>query len=149
MQSSKIEQMQSQFKIQYKTKINAPVEKVWEALTKPEILKQYFFGTELITNWKVGDPIIFQGEWDGQKYQDKGVVFEYEHNKRLAYSYLSSWSGMEDKPENYLWISYEVKPEGNQTDLTIYQSNYDEERAKHSEGNWASIINEMKKIVEK
>ena len=140
--------MQTHFKIQYKTTINAPIEKVWDALTNPEIVKQYFFGTELITNWKVGEDIVFQGEWEGQKYQDKGELLEYEHNKRLAYSYLSNWSGKEDKPENYLWVCYEVKTDGINTELTIYQTNYDEERAKHSEGNWASIADEMRKIVE-
>jgi hypothetical protein len=76
-------------------------------------------------------------------------VLEYDHNKRLSYSYLSNWSGKEDKPENYLWVCYEVKQDGAQTELTIHQSNYDEERAKHSEGNWASLVDEMRKIVEK
>jgi len=28
--------------------INAPVPKVWDALIKPEIIKQYFFGTEAV-----------------------------------------------------------------------------------------------------
>ncbi len=140
--------METHHKIQYQTTINAPLEKVWEALTKSEIVKQYFFGTDLVTNWKVGEPIIFQGEWEGQKYQDKGEVLEYKHNQRLAYSYLSNWSGKEDKLENYLWVCYEVKADGENTELTIHQSNYDEERAKHSEGNWASIVNEMRKILE-
>ena len=140
--------MITRFKIQYKTTINAPVETVWEALTKPEIVKQYFFGTELLTDWKVGSPIIFQGEWEGQKYKDRGDVLEYEHNKKLSYSYFSNWSGKEDKPENYLWVCYEVKQDGATTELTIHQSNYDEERAKHSEGNWASLIAEMRKLIE-
>ncbi|GMQ25722.1 hypothetical protein Aoki45_24040 [Algoriphagus sp. oki45] len=140
--------METKHQIQYKTKINAPFEKVWAALTKPEIVKQYFFGTDIVTSWNVGEPIVFQGEWEGQKYEDKGEILEYEHNKRLAYSYLSNWSGKEDLPENYLWVCYEVTPNDNGTELTISQTNYDEERAKHSEGNWASIVDEMKKIVE-
>lgn len=140
--------METHNKIQYQTTIKATLDKVWEALTNAEIVKQYFFGTQLVTSWKVGEPIIFQGEWEGQKYQDKGIVLEYEHNKRLAYSYLSNWSGKEDLPENYLWVCYEVKPNGTETDLTIHQSNYDQERAKHSEGNWASLIDGMRKIVE-
>lgn len=140
--------MQTQFKTHFTTIINAPPEKVWEALTTPEIVKQYFFGTDLVTDWKIGGPIIFQGEWEGQKYKDKGEVLEYKHNKKLSYSYLSNWSGKEDLPENYLWISYEVKPIGTKTELTIHQSNYDEERAKHSEGNWTSVIESLKKIVE-
>ena len=140
--------MQTHFKIQYKTTIYAPIEKVWDALTNPEIVKQYFFGTELISTLKVCDDIVFQGEWEGQKYKDRGEVLEYLHNEKLAYSYLSSWSNMEDKPENYLWVCYEVKQIDNGTELTISQTNYDEERAKHSEGNWASIIDGMRKLIE-
>lgn len=140
--------MQTHFKFHYKTVINAPLEKVWDALTNPEIVKQYFFGTELLTNWEIGSDIVFQGEWEGQKYKDPGKVLEYSHNEKLAYSYLSNWSGKEDKPENYLWVCYEVKPIDNGTELTISQTNYDEERAKHSETNWASLIDGMKKIIE-
>ena len=140
--------MQTHFKIHYKTVINAPLEKVWDALTNPEIVKQYFFGTELLTNWEIGSDIVFQGEWEGQKYKDPGKVLEYSHNEKLAYSYLSNWSGKEDKPENYLWVCYEVKPIDKGTELTISQTNYDEERAKHSETNWASLIDGMKKIIE-
>ena len=111
-------------------------------------MNQYFFDTDLVTSWEIESPIYFQGEWEGQKYQDKGKVLEYEHNKRLAFSYLSNWSEKEDLSENYLWVSYEVEPDGNYTVLTIHQTNYDEERAKHSEENWASVVNEMKKIIE-
>jgi uncharacterized protein YndB with AHSA1/START domain len=140
--------MQTHFKIQYKTMVNAPIEKVWDALTNPEIVKQYLFGTEMITTWKVGDDIICKGSWEGQPYLDKGKVLEYVPNKKLAHSYLSSWSGMEDQPENYLWVCYEVQSKDEGTELIISQTNYDEERAKHSEGNWASLIDEMKKIIE-
>ncbi len=135
-------------KTHYETTIDAPLEKVWKALTDPAIVRQYFFGTDLETDWKVGSPIYFKGKWEGQEYQDKGEVLEYEHQERLAYSYLSNWSGMEDMPENYLWVCYEVKPEGEQTHLTIHQSNYDEEKAQHSNENWASVVDAMKKIVE-
>lgn len=140
--------METQFQIKYTTTLHAPVERVWQALTDPAIVKQYFFGTELVTSWEVGEPLYFQGEWDGKPYQDRGVVLEYAANKRLAFSYLSSWSGKEDLPENYLWVCYEVKPTDSGTELTILQTNYDEERAKHSEGNWASLIEEMRKVVE-
>ncbi|MFY8036896.1 MAG: SRPBCC domain-containing protein, partial [Cyclobacteriaceae bacterium] len=46
--------------------INASSQKVWTALTDPEMVKQYFFGTKLQTTWKVGDPITFSGEWEGK-----------------------------------------------------------------------------------
>lgn len=139
--------MHTDHKTHFTTTIDAPLEKVWDALTNPEIVKQYFFGTELLTDWTVGNAIIFQGEWEGQPYQDRGIVLEYMHNQKLAYSYLSNWSGLEDLPEHYLWVCYEVKQSNEGTEVTISQSNYDEERAKHSNENWAGIIGEMKKII--
>jgi uncharacterized protein YndB with AHSA1/START domain len=135
-------------KIEYTTVIAAPVEKVWEALTQPELVKQYFFGTQLITDWRVGGPISFVGEWEGQTYEDKGQILEYEPNKRLAYSYLSSWSGKEDKPENYLWVCYQTEPAGQTTRLSIHQSNYDKDKAEHSKQGSKSIIDGLKGIVE-
>ena len=132
----------------YRTTVEAPVEKVWEALTDPALVKQYFFGSDLKTDWKVNSPIQWTGEFEGTTYLDKGVVLEFVPNEKLSFSYLSSWSGMEDKPENYLWVSYAVKPSGSGTELTITQSNYDAERAKHSADNWAMVMEGMKKIVE-
>ena len=124
--------MQTNFKTNYRTIVKAPIEKVWNALTNAEIVKQYFFGSDQVTDWKVGSPIYFRGEYEGKSYEDKGIVQEYVPNKKLSFSYLSSWNALEDKPENYLLVQYEVKevPEG--TELTITQSNYDEEKAKHS-----------------
>lgn len=132
----------------YKTTINAPIQKVWEALTVPEIVKQYFFGANQQSTYKVGDPITWDGEFQGQKYLDKGEIIECEPMKKLSYSYLSSWSGKEDKPENYLLVKYNLSAIENETELTITFSSYDEELAKHSEGNWASVIDGLKKIVE-
>jgi uncharacterized protein YndB with AHSA1/START domain len=132
----------------YKTVIKAPIEKVWDALINPELVEQYFFGSKQETDWKVGSKILWSGAYEGTSYVDKGVVLEFLPNKKLSYAYLSSWSGLEDKPENYLMVSYEVKPIETGTELIITQSNYDEEKAKHSTENWAAVINGLKKLIE-
>ncbi|MBT1704060.1 SRPBCC family protein [Chryseosolibacter indicus] len=140
--------MQTNHQSKYQTTIKASVEKVWEALINPEMVRQYFFGSNQETTWEVGSPLRWTGEYEGQTYVDKGVVQEFIPNKRISYSYLSSWSGLEDKPENYLLVSYEVKPTETGTELTIVQSNYNEEKAKHSAENWAVVIDGLKKLVE-
>jgi uncharacterized protein YndB with AHSA1/START domain len=48
--------------------------KVWNALTDPEQIKKYFFGTETVSDWKVGSPITFSGVWEGKPYIDKGTI---------------------------------------------------------------------------
>lgn len=140
--------MQTNFRSTYQTTIKAPVEKVWDALTNPEMVRQYFFGTNLQTDWKAGSPVYFKGEYEGKPYQDKGIVQEFLPNKILSFTYLSNWSDLEDKPENYLLVIYEVKQVNDGTELTITQSNYDEEKARHSSENWRVIIEGLKKLIE-
>ncbi len=41
--------------------IDASTAKVWDALINPEQIKKYFFGTEAISDWKVGSTLIFKG----------------------------------------------------------------------------------------
>ena len=38
--------------------IDAPVERVWDALVNPGIIKQYMFGTEVFSDWEEGSPIV-------------------------------------------------------------------------------------------
>jgi uncharacterized protein YndB with AHSA1/START domain len=112
------------------------------------MVKQYFFGSNQETDWNVGSKISWTGEYEGTPYVDKGVVLEYLPNEKLSYSYLSSWIVLEDRPENYLLVTYEVTQTENGTELTITQSNYDEEKAKHSTENWGVIIDGLKKLIE-
>jgi uncharacterized protein YndB with AHSA1/START domain len=141
--------MQTNHQSKYQTIIKAPIDQVWEALTNADIVKQYFFGSNQETDWNIGSQILWTGEYEGTTYVDKGVVLEFEPNRKLSFSYLSSWSGLEDNPENYLLVTYEVHPVENGTELIITQSNYDEEKSKHSSENWKLVIDGLKKLVEK
>ena len=130
--------------------INASASKVWEALTTPSILKQYFFGTDAVSDWKVGSPLIFKGEWQGNKYEDKGTILESVPQKLFKYSYWSSMSGMEDKPENYVDVTYALAGNNDGTTLTITQENIPDEKTKeHSEENWRKVIGDLKNLLEK
>ncbi len=129
--------------------INAPIEKVWDALTNPAIIKQYFFGTETISDWKQGSELLFKGEWEGKEYVDKGTIRQIDPPNVLKYDYISSMSDLEDIPENYANITYELSSSNGTTILNITQDNIATEEARdHSQENWAHIMNEMKKLVE-
>lgn len=137
--------------ISLKTKIDidAPAAEVWEALTDPTTIKQYFFGTDIKTDWKKDSPIVWTGEWKGKTYQDKGKVLEVDPGKYVKYSYWSSMSGTEDKPENYQNVSYTLTENNGITTLELGQDNIKSEEAKrHSEQNWQYVFGKMKELVE-
>lgn len=129
--------------------INAPTSKVWEALTKPELIKQYLFGTEVTTDWKVGSPIRYKGVWQGKPYEDKGKVLQLEPGKLIVSTFWSSLAGLPDIPENYKTVRYELSSEDRGTRLTVTQdNNSSEEEARHSEQNWKMVLDGIKRLFE-
>ena len=131
--------------------INAEPAKVWHALITPEIIKEYLFGTETITDWKVESEIIFQGEYEGHKYKDKGIVVENILHKTLSYLYWSSFSGLEDKPENYNLVTYTLNSTNNKTtQFTWTQKGFaNEDGYKHSESGMDAFLQKIKEVVER
>lgn len=130
--------------------INADSNEIWKTLTDPEIIKEYLFGTETLTDWKVGSEIIFQGEYEGKKYRDHGIILENINNSKISYSYWSGFSGLEDKPENYSVITYSLNPVNQKSvEFTWTQKGFaDEENHKHSESGMQEFIERIKNISE-
>jgi len=128
----------------------APIDKVWQGLTDPAMVKQYFFGTDLKSDWQVGSPITFSGEWEGHTYQDGGVILDIDAPKLLKYTYWSSMSGTEDKPENYSNITYDLSEKDGITALIITQDNVKDEAAMdHSDQLWKNVFDGLKTMIEK
>lgn len=132
------------------TAINAPITKVWEALTKPEIIKQYMFGTNVISDWQVGSSIVWKGEWQGKPYEDKGKILKFEKERLLQYSHFSPLSGKPDVLENYHAVTIELSGDEAQVTVTLLQdNNATEEAREHSQKNWQMMLGGLKKHLEK
>ncbi len=133
--------------------INATPSQVWEALTNPEIIKEYLFGTETITDWKVGSEIIFQGVYGENKeysYRDRGVIREFVLHQSISYTYWSGFSGLEDKPENYSLVTYTLAANNSITTFTWTQKGFaTEEGYRHSLTGMKEFLEKIKGIVER
>ena len=137
------------FLAQVAVTINASAPQVWKALTNPDLIKQYLFGTQVETDWRVGSPITYRGVWEGKSYEDKGKILQIEPNKLLVSTFWSSMGGKPDLPENYQTLRYELTAAGNATRLTIIQDNsVTQQDAEHSEQNWKMVLDGLKKLVE-
>jgi len=102
-------------------KILAPASKVWRALTEPGLVKQWQYGSDLTTTWEPGSPIVFRNEWNGQVFEQKGTVVEFKPVSRLKYSLFFPRPGIQDIPENYFFMTYELAESGGLTSLTFRQ----------------------------
>ena len=130
--------------------INASRDEVWQALTDPEMIKTYLFGSDVVTDWEIGHPIVFKGEWEGVFYEDKGTILELIPQKLIKYNYWSSMSGTEDFPENYSVITYHLSEEESGVKLAISQNGFSNQQAyDHSVENWDIVLNSIKGLLEK
>ena len=131
------------------TTIKASADKVWNALTNPEMIKKYMFGTTAISDWKEGSKIIWKGEWEGKSYEDKGKILQLENQKKIQYSHYSPLSGLHDIPENYHTVTIELVKKDHETIVTLTQDNNPDEKTKeHSEKNWKGMLASLKKLLE-
>ncbi|MEO8564407.1 MAG: SRPBCC family protein [bacterium] len=136
------------------TMIDAPPAAVWKALMTPSEFKQFFFGSDVETDWKVGSPISFRGEWKGKPYEDKGVVKAVDEPKRLAFTHWSALSGMTDSPENYHIVTFDLRPSGAGTEVVLTQTNQNDaepvtakNRAEYDK-NWTTVLAGLKQATE-
>ena len=131
--------------------IDASPDEVWEALTDPDAIKEYMFGSEVVTDWAQGSPIVWKGEYGGKQYEDRGEILEIEPGRRLKVSHFSPLSELEDVPDNYHTIVYELEPvAGGLTELTLRQdNNSSEDEAEHSRANWEKMLSGLKDVVER
>jgi uncharacterized protein YndB with AHSA1/START domain len=132
------------------TEIDASRARVWAALTDPEQIKEYMFGSQVVTDWKQGSPIIWKGEYEGKEYEDKGEIVEIEPERRLKVTHFSPSSGEEDRPENYHTLLYELEERGGRTHVSLSQdNNASKEAAEHSRANWEKMLAGLKQVVER
>lgn len=131
------------------TQIDATPERVWSALTEADQIAVYMGGSTVETTWKVGDPITWDGEYDGRAYQDKGEVLIHDEPHVLSVTHYSPLMGGPDVPESYHTIVYTLTPTGAGTHLTLTQDGCaDEAQAKKFSENWQQMLDGVKAHVE-
>lgn len=141
--------MSRDLRTEQSTTIAAPIARVWEALTSPELIRQWFFGVDTETDWKKGSPIVHRGQYRGKPYEDRGEILEIAPPRLLVHSHWSPVSGLPDAPEHYERVSWELSEREDGTELTIREPNLASEEARAtSEQSWRLVLENLKKLLE-
>ncbi len=133
----------------------ATPEQVWDLLVNPTMTKQYMFGCEVLSDWKIGSPILWKGMTEDGKevVYVKGTILEIEKGKQVTFSMFDPNMGIADIPTNYVNLTYLVVPKGQNTELTITQGDFAgaenaEQRFEESKKGWEMVIPMMRKVLE-
>ena len=131
------------------TDIDAPANRVWEALTDPDEIAKYMFGSRVDTDWQPGSSITWKGEYEGKPFEDKGEILEVVRDRRLKMTHYSPLSGEEDVPENYHTLTYVLDGQDGHTHVSLRQDNNSSaDAAEHSQANWQKMLAGLKATVE-
>jgi AraC family transcriptional activator of pyochelin receptor len=146
---SKGRTMDQKFTAKTQVTIEATPARVWDALTRPELIKKYLMGADVHTDWKVGSPITYTGEYKGKPFEERGEILAVEPRQLLRMTHFSVSSGKEDKPENYARVTWELRANAGATVVSVSQDNLDTEKSvAASEANWDAVLAGLKKTVE-
>jgi uncharacterized protein YndB with AHSA1/START domain len=133
-----------------KLNIEAPTSKVWDALTNPEKVKLWQYGSVLTTDWKEGGGIRFKTEWEGQTFEQWGTVLEVNPNHSLKYNLFAPRPGLEDKAENYFEMEYKLTEQDGNTLLHIIQEdNRPGAKQEAEQGEENPVLKMLKELLEK
>jgi uncharacterized protein YndB with AHSA1/START domain len=121
---------------------------VWQALTDPELIRRYFFGSTVETTWQPGAPITWSGEYDGHAYQDKGEVVEVVPEQRLVVTHFSPMSGQPDVPENYHRLTCTLHERDGGTTVRLEQDNTPPGSEEQFRANWQAVLDGLVALLE-
>jgi uncharacterized protein YndB with AHSA1/START domain len=134
-------------KFVYVTYIRTTPEKLWDALTKPEFTKAYWYGMRQDCDWQVGSP--WQLVFSDNSVADAGKVLEIDRPRRLVLSWHNEWKP-EMKAEGATRATIELEPEGDTVKLTItHEMDRDGSKFIGAVSNgWPKILSSLKSLLE-
>ena len=135
--------------VDIETTIAADATKVWRALTGPGATVMPM--TTVETDWAVGHPIVFSGEWKGKSFEDHGEIRKVAEAREVIFTH---WSGDRPQPEDYHVVRYALSADGDATKVRLTQSNIgpkaevDDKTAAEFTKTFGMMLDQLKKTAE-
>jgi len=136
--------------VEVDTHIAASAHKVWQAMQQGAM----FPGTSIETDWKIGHPITFSGEWQGRSFTDRGEIQTLSAERELSFTHWSDRDGRGERPASWHVVRYRLEPAGDGTRVTLSQFNegaetdVDEKTRAEFEKNWTMMLAGLKQAAE-
>lgn len=99
----------------------ASSQQVFNALTRPELVRLWQFGRELTTDWKAGGRISFRTGTGDDVLEQWGTVLEVRANELIRYNLFTPRPDLEDSIENYVVTSYVISEDEGATRIELIQ----------------------------
>ncbi len=126
--------------------IRTTPERLWEAITDPEMRSKYSFGVRVASDFTPGSHYQ-QSAPDGSFVLGEGENLEVEPPRRLVQSMTALWSN-EVKGEGTSRVTWEIEPVGTSCRLTVTHDELREGANEQLYGGWPMILSGLKTLLE-
>jgi uncharacterized protein YndB with AHSA1/START domain len=128
----------------YVTWIEAPIQRVWEALKDAELTKQYWGVHKNLSDWSVGS------EWKHVDYDDeskvavRGKVLVHEPPNKLSFTWQSSHA--QDAAATV--VTFALQEQWGATKLTVMHEGLEDTKKGPVVEGWQAILSSLKTLLE-
>ncbi len=126
--------------------IRTTPERLWEAITDPEIHSKYHFGAQFVTDWAPGSRYQL-GHPSAGGLLGEGVNLEVDPPRRLVQSMVALWSD-DVKSEGTSRVTWEIEPIGDSCRLTVTHDQLRDGANDQLYGGWPMILSGLKTWLE-
>ncbi len=136
------ETMEKVFEIYIKT----TPERLWEAITDPDMRSKYNFGARVSSDWTPGSRYEM-GHSAANGLLGEGENLEVDPPRRLVQSMVALWSD-DVKNEGTSRVTWEIEPVGDSCRLTVTHDELREGANAELYGGWPMILSGLKTLLE-
>jgi uncharacterized protein YndB with AHSA1/START domain len=126
--------------------IRTTPERLWEAITNPEIRAKYNFGAGVISDWTPGSRLQM-GAANAPSLLGEGEVLEVDPPRKLVHTMVALWSD-EVKGEGASRVTWDIEPVADSCRLTVTHDQLHEGANDELYGGWPMILSGLKTWLE-
>jgi uncharacterized protein YndB with AHSA1/START domain/DNA-binding transcriptional ArsR family regulator len=126
--------------------IRTTPERLWEAITDPEIRSKYQWGVRVGSDWTPGSRFEMSHP-NAPGLLGEGEILEVDRPRRLVQSMVALWSD-EVKSEGTSRVTWEIEPVGDSCRLTVTHDELREGANEELYGGWPMILSGLKTWLE-
>ena len=120
-------------------------ERLWEAITDPEMRARYSFGVRTNSDWTPGSG--YTASVPGVIEIATGENLEVDPPRRLVQSFTALWSD-DVKAAGTSRVTWEIEPVGDSCQLTVTHDQLPEDAHPELYGGWPQILSGLKTLLE-
>jgi uncharacterized protein YndB with AHSA1/START domain len=129
----------------FETYIKTTPERLWEAITDPEMRAKYSFGVRTDSDWRAGSS--YKSSVPDVIDIAEGENVEVDPPRRLVQSFHALWSD-EVKSAGTSRVTWEIEPVGSSCRLRVIHDQLAEGASGELYGGWPMILSGLKTLLE-